>query len=747
MVYRTKRVRHDIDLSGLTELVVHGVGGASPEQVLDVPYTEWVAGDLTAGFFAAPHPPTAGPSRRREVYSWGGLTSRSALRALWLLLIPYALVNLAGWMGERRAAPAVSAVERVGVLTLRLAGLALTATATFFVAVAAIDLWAYQCGSRPCAESGKIIAWPLSTDFAQSGLGNRLVIGALVPIAAISLVAWLTRRSQSFAHRRNPVIRPGDLHDPALRIGLQDDRFWDSPHVAHRLGLAHTAVATATTGHVLSQTLVGIGLDIELYPPTFIALLAGCAVLVGWLGVLGDRWYWGVFLLAGGALAGLLVIALGAGGIADQGRAPLARTLAGPLFWVTVLLIMLFAVMRLWVTLGEPGGITSRRLFNAFAPAALVVIGVMGYTAVGSGGLVQLARLLGNATTASQFATLDASGREASIVYSDVNGAIAVNTVIVLGVLLMVTIGFLFLAWRRREPIDQIAGEYARQGSATDPSDPLVRSLVGRIQRARAVAKMTDYVAAIIGLAVLALVLSVVIAVVRAGGNVATAQSVFPRWQQPASLVLSFLPIVALFLLNRSVRSAGLRRGLGILWDVATFWPRWFHPFAPPSYGERAVPQLAHRVAAIHDAAGRVVLSAHSQGSVVAVAALLVPTMSPAQRGSCALLTHGSPLGRLYTRFFDRYFDETTLRHLATSLSEGGRIGWINLYRPTDFIGGPIFEANPPPGFVGIRQLDPETLTIVLGEPLPQPMVHFGYSSTDLYDAALARLVAEWSPS
>src|SRR5512139_2939285 len=92
----------------VVELRVHGVSGTPPEVMLNCPteFLEQVRGDRDAAFFRratwiddAISPPQPGVWRRRmEAYSWGGLTSCRASRALWLLFLPFSLINLAHWM-------------------------------------------------------------------------------------------------------------------------------------------------------------------------------------------------------------------------------------------------------------------------------------------------------------------------------------------------------------------------------------------------------------------------------------------------------------------------------------------------------------------------------------------------------------------------------------------------------------------------------------------------------------------------
>ena len=155
-----------------------------------------------------------------------------------------------------------------------------------------------------------------------------------------------------------------------------------------------------------------------------------------------------------------------------------------------------------------------------------------------------------------------------------------------------------------------------------------------------------------------------------------------------------------------SSRNPALRRTVGILWDIGSFLPRAAHPLAPPSYGERAIPELAQRVTTLTGSPSpRVVLSGHSQGSVMVVATVLHLPAETVERVD--LLTHGSPVRRLYLRFFPAYFGPDALRAAYERLN--GR--WRNLYRDTDPIGAWALDPPTVPNApVDRRLVDPRTL-------------------------------------
>jgi hypothetical protein len=153
-------------------------------------------------------------------------------------------------------------------------------------------------------------------------------------------------------------------------------------------------------------------------------------------------------------------------------------------------------------------------------------------------------------------------------------------------------------------------------------------------------------------------------------------------------------------------------RPLGLVWDLLCFLPRAVHPFAPPCYAERAVPELADRVRSLVRDGRLVVLSAHSLGAALAVAAYY--RLNEEDRRGVRLLTYGTQLRPYFGRLFPDLFGSQVLGTqpcsgarlwaadpwsgdrepaapapaAATLLGELGA-GWVSLWRPTDPLGFP----------------------------------------------------------
>ncbi|MFC6017916.1 hypothetical protein ACFP2T_17075 [Plantactinospora solaniradicis] len=744
------------DLTGVTELRLHGVGGTTPENLLSDAAPQHVSGDRIAGFYR-----TADVRGRHvEAYSWGGLTSRSGARVLWLLLFPFALANVAGWMCSPRThdSPALFRLHRAA---MRWAALGLTLNLLLVVAITGMELLGYQCGGQPrCADDG----WPvrlLHDPLLAGHPGRRLLAGTLAPLAVVILLAILSLRSIHRYEATRP--RPpgaGAAADPARRsgsaarsgVGLADPTFWDGQRSALDLGHLHIAAGLAFVALVLTHTTGTAGRAAGA--PIGAAALGRATLGLGILVLLAAL----VAVAAPHRPAAVPPVLLGLGGAAvccagwyaavqpayaqPFGYLPGMRTVAsltlGGVF-LTLLLVLAAAV---------PGG-WQRGTFVVFGPFVALALSVFGLNAVLLSMMTRVAAVTAEVSTRAHLPA-GPTGRIELYVHPIIGKLVHYLTLLPLALILLFVGYELFHYWRagtNRAEQARIRAWYREHVPRPDAEPHWQRSTLAderierqrlawlwltmrgegweaRIARARRLARVPrDLDKLLTAMAVIGTILLAVIGV---------RYWVFDKlpWGTQWTLTLgSYLaagiPVVIILVLRKGWRDLHSRRRIGVLWDVLTFWPRAYHPLAPPSYAERAVPELQQRLWRVHDSGGRVVLAAHSQGTVLAAAALLQAENRP-DDDVVALVTFGSPLTTLYGWAFPAYFGERVLRRLTTGDDGAGLLGWRNFHYRTDYIGGQVFPAGDPSG-VDEELPDPVTNWYIHGQPAPAAARHSGY--------------------
>ncbi len=721
------------------ELLVHGVGGATPQRMLDDPRTVRVSGDGTAALFRrrADADAESDPERRRpvpEAYVWCNLTSGDAGRALWLLLLPFMVVNLAHWM--RPPATGGERAARLYGLLLRLLGLTLT---VLFVATAcevALDLGAWQCAGSPTCATRLPVTDSSSLAGRDAGWwgvpGRRLAAAALVPAGLTALLWYLSLRTWRDYEAQEPLDRPSKEPGDSGFTALGRPGFWYGRRLVARLRSAHTAAGLFTVAAAVGapaaafdRARTGSAL-LDVLGWVLMAALAGGFVVVTYVvcrrgrsEIRLDRALDGhlVRRLPTAALS-LLVLALVYACWARPGWESVGRLPGGPVFGGIALAqgLLICSLVGVTAALRRSGDDPRAALRGFGGPAVAVLACALG--AVMSAGLVQ---------RVSDW--LD--GAEAPALTTWQTSAIPPLLTLVPGLCGALALG----AWARaRSGFPGAAPRSADGGPVTGARGPDT-ARARRVATIRAMATLTDRASLVVAVTAVAAflcgacALACALATDRAPADAANSAPDLVRGAVRTSQALGSWLVglgLAAFLAwgRRAYRDTGARRTVGILWDVGTFWPRATHPFAPPCYAERAVPDLTWRIVTWTRATGgNLVLSGHSQGSVLAAAAAW--QLDPVTRGRVGLLTYGSPLERLYGRWFPAHFGPAALRSLRTQVA-----CWRNLHRLTDPIGGPV----------GLVEVDREPLADPLSfrrtdrHPLPSPVLgHSDYQADPVF--------------
>ncbi|MFJ9907766.1 hypothetical protein ACIRVK_33600 [Streptomyces sp. NPDC101152] len=750
---------HGPETSGIAlELLVHGVGGTTPQEMLGDPRTVRITGDDTAAVFRRAEDVDAedGPRDHRggpvqEAYVWCNLTSGNSTRALWLLLLPFMVANLAHWM--RPTARGRERTVRSYGLLVRLVGLTLTVLLVAAACEVALDLAAWQCaGTRACAERHTWLGFlspQVSHDAWWSRPGRRLSLAAVVPVALTGLLWYLSHRTWSAYESQQPLPHRPEPDEDTAQTSLGRPGFWYGRRLVARLRAAHTAAGLLTVAAAVASA--ALRFDHRPGGPAVLVILG--LLLFAALGATGVVGLWVVCRrgrsenrldqeldtrlvrrLPLAALVLLLFAAVYAGwerpGWESAGRLPGGGTTFGGLALIQGALVVTLAVIarRLHRTRPDPRAALRGLSGPAVALLACALGGLM------SGGVAQRVA-----------DWLDGTGTFLAGPPVLLTWQASVIPVLLL-VLLVLGAGLGRRAWLlRRTELGEVPLDY--------PGEPQDPSRTRAIATTRAMATLTDrtpLVVAVTSATTLLLGAGAVAGATFTGqapGAAARHAHAFVHGAAQTVQALGSWLIGLGFLLfvtwgRRAYKDASARRTIGILWDVGTFWPRAAHPFAPPCYAERAVPDLTWRMATWTRATGgRLVISGHSQGSVLAAAAAW--QLTPSDRGRVALLTYGSPLERLYGRWFPAHFGPAALSSLHREVD-----CWRNLHRLTDPIGGPMRltgdcgpEVDRPP------LQDPLAYGRTARNPLPAPILgHCDYQADPAFAEERERLLARLHP-
>ncbi|WP_314507891.1 hypothetical protein [uncultured Microbacterium sp.] len=736
-------------------------------------------------------------------------------RVFYAVILPFSIGNAAQWTRVLDAIPTDDdalrtwAASREGRRSRRTAGAArlfgllLTLLFTTTAATIALDVGAGQCAALAS------LCGPLEGFFgifADWTGGRRLALFALAPVAAVVLL-WIVSSVSQVRYDVLPGMEDGvdtpGFEGATPEAVLSQPGFW-SNRLTRYLARTHLSAAIC-----LTLLLVGLQASMGWQASCRGVGFASC------FGAGGAPWtFWPALLIVAGsacglAAAGILVWRLPTMSIQTEEQVS-ANSSNRFSRWLLVGSSAAFGVVLLALAVVPTPVIAVQRLYGggmallviAIAGAAIAVWGftwrsrehrsaATAWAGRGPGVFMTISLGVALATSAIFVVAVGdflngANGPSALIgtAASDIHisrSYVAVGTLIVIGLLLAV----LYLLLRMMRPHrdltpratlwrDAPTSEPPQRGGAKPPTTPdelqvprggvlppSSRTLLRRITDKRASAARVHLMEPAVWALTVALLVAIWAGIVWTCGSYLTGR---PLWGDLSGfgrdLVVSILDVgmfslawigVLLVGVLAAGATAGGSRPLGIVWDITCFLPRTGHPFGPPCYAERAVPEIAGR---LHhwlsgDPSRRAILSAHSMGGVLSVAALgLLASAAETRRdlNRIALLTFGVQLRPLFGRMLPellgpdvlgthssvapRFSDadpwdadlasqqraarlpadpapaapgipapRPPIGRVSGTLVAGGTtpppVRWISLWRLTDYLGYPAFSTAP----------------------------------------------------
>lgn len=777
---------------GLLELRIHGIRNTPSHLMLRaIPANvQRTRGDQLAGF-SIDSASEAG--HRIEAYSWGrlarftgfptlGRLGDSLVRAVWFTLAPFGLANTAYWSRHQfgkgptpapsgGGSPATAGGPLPEVIgegrlagTVRLLGLALTLLFVSTAATVALDMAAVGRGG---VIRDTLAGWPPGARTAVLTTLPVLALGVIVLMSALARTRYLPGPPCPAPVTPVEPTAPGDHEDTVDHAGdrntpshvLARSGLWRVGAGMRFLGLLHTAGALAWIGSIAALARADAMVTGGRRPDS--SMDSGAMDMA-----------WAVLLAVGLSVTAVVGVRI----LNSQAHDPRTHAPAGHRILLAAGATVLLSAIVCSLVDGHPAGPPGLGELAADDP---VMAGHRG------GGLATVLVTLGLAIllvvllvrsrrgVAEQDRDTVAWGGRGPFVFSSLAVGFAVllsfSTVILaawtLGrreppvVHLLFASGFtvligaalvglavqLLLSWRAGESSAAQEPSEVRDRLVADAGPwaeaPVISTAARAVFISRRIASLLRRAEVTTAWLAAAVLVGVAVSVVLNAAWLMGWPGLDGWWPLvrgtgTVGLWIGVVMVAAIAILS----GRGQSRPAGLLWDLMCFLPTQAHPFGPPCYSERVVPEVTDRIEEWlqepADGTRRVVLSAHSMGGVLAVCVLFhlsARGMADDRLQRIGLLSYGSQLRRYFARVFpqvlgakvlsiipapppwadgrdpwppelcDEVDQEQSTRWLpgaAASLQAPGSLWWIvqdrwaNLHRPNDPLGFTVRYGN-----------------------------------------------------
>ncbi|MFE4575005.1 hypothetical protein [Streptomyces chartreusis] len=729
----------------VVELLVPGLGPVDRDKVLHPRGRGRETGDDKAGFYRSTDPDPGvvpGPEGGRlvrEVYDWTRLTIGGASRALWLFLLPFLLINLVAWMQPRWP----SGVDGRGIrlagavyeFAARLLALSLTVLVVGTFGQVAMDQFAWQCNpaveKRVCGDqAGEALA-------GLPGPQWGLALAALVPAAVVFVLLRVARDAKQEYLPVLPTVSADEAEAARRRraadgsdgLPLELAGFWEHNRRDPGIAAQHVWAGLLTTAALLTWTplhqdpagstakTVGIALFTVISAMALVVVVSVPA-LHRKCGVRFPERSWPARQVARIPY----LKNKSARTDRDSGPAillPLWPTrhplLAGVCCGVVNAAALVYCLWpdRQWRVEGQLPGIqvqsTALLLAQGVGVALLLLAALF---LPGRKGTRRRMALFGHAGAAvavlacflGWLYTVALAQWTSSWLAEDRSGPVVTEPVhrmgmILLPVLVTVTLGGVVM-WAVVRllplPAPEADPDGPRPARENRPESGLTKDDQRHLSLLTAARRRHSFLLRelnwMIGLTALAILVWIVLFDQVRGLRKPEegARSLLYDLLGTASVpLLAALAALMLFAFRTLALRPEMRQNAGLAWAFGAFWPRAVHPFAPPSWTTRAVPELVRRLQfLLRDERRLVLIRGSSMGSVLALAAIW--QLEAHERERIGLLTSGCPVGMYFSRQYPGFVCDDSISRLAPCGAREKLGAWINVWRDTDPLGGRV---------------------------------------------------------